>query len=87
MYVEGGEAKRYRHITWPDVDYLGYSYRRESLKSPLTNPVIDMAETYVAHRIIRRLAHWGVWAFFTRFQVINGENMPDGGPVILWVSS
>ena len=44
-----------------------------------------MTETYVAHRIIRKLAHWGVWAFFTRFQVINGENMPDSGPVIVWV--
>jgi hypothetical protein len=44
-----------------------------------------MTEAYVAHRIIRKLAHWGVWAFFTRFQVINGENMPDGGPVIMCV--
>ena len=50
-------------------------------------PSLTMTEAYVAHRIIRKLAHWGVWAFFTRFQVINGENMPDGGPVILWVSS
>lgn len=42
-----------------------------------------MTEAYIAHRIIRKLAHWGVWAFFTRFEVINGENMPDGGPVII----
>ncbi|KAF9650871.1 acyltransferase [Thelephora ganbajun] len=42
-----------------------------------------MTEAYVAHRIIRRFAHWGVWAFFTRFHVINGENMPDSGPVII----
>jgi glycerol-3-phosphate O-acyltransferase / dihydroxyacetone phosphate acyltransferase len=44
-----------------------------------------MTEAYVAHMIIRKLAHWGVWAFFARFQVINGENMPDVGPVIMWV--
>lgn len=45
-----------------------------------------MTEAYIAHRVIRRLAHWGIWAFFTRFQVINGENMPDGGPVIMYVT-
>lgn len=49
-------------------------------------PSSTMTEAYVAHRIIRKLAHWGVWAFFARFQVINGENMPDFGPVIMWVS-
>ena len=53
--------------------------------TPERVPSSTMTETYVAHRIIRKLAHWGVWAFFTRFQVINGENMPDSGPVIVWV--
>lgn len=60
------------------------SLEAAQIANSLTSTI--MTEVYVAHRIIRKLAHWGVWAFFARFQVINGENMPDGGPVIMWVS-
>ncbi|KAF7427876.1 hypothetical protein PC9H_007092 [Pleurotus ostreatus] len=37
----------------------------------------------VLHRVIRRLASWAVWSFFTEVHVIGGENVPKHGPIIV----
>lgn len=39
----------------------------------------------VLHRVIRRLASWAVWSFFTEVHVIGGENVPKHGPIIVSV--
>lgn len=41
---------------------------------------------YLLHRVIRRIASWGVYSFFTEVRVIGGENVPVNGPVIVYVS-
>ncbi|KAI0246459.1 hypothetical protein BJV78DRAFT_1135151 [Lactifluus subvellereus] len=38
---------------------------------------------YVLHRIIRRIASWAVYSFFTEVRVIGGENVPANGPIIV----
>jgi len=35
------------------------------------------------HRIIRKLAGWAVWSFFTEVRVIGAENVPKDGPIIV----
>jgi glycerol-3-phosphate O-acyltransferase / dihydroxyacetone phosphate acyltransferase len=42
-----------------------------------------MSNAYVLHRIIRRLAGWAVWSFFTEVHVIGEENVPKEGPIIV----
>jgi 1-acyl-sn-glycerol-3-phosphate acyltransferase len=42
-----------------------------------------MSDAYILHRIIRRLAGWAVWSFFTEVHVIGGENVPKEGPIIV----
>jgi hypothetical protein len=41
---------------------------------------------YLLHRVLRRIASWGVYSFFTEVRVIGGENVPANGPVIVYVS-
>ncbi|KAH9859064.1 glycerol-3-phosphate-acyltransferase [Lenzites betulinus] len=41
-----------------------------------------MANAYIVHRVIRRIASWAVVAFFTEIHVIGGENVPRDGPII-----
>lgn len=45
-----------------------------------------MDTDYVSHRIIRRIASWAVYSFFTEVRVIGGENVPLNGPIIVYVS-
>ena len=40
---------------------------------------------YLLHRVLRRIASWGVYSFFTEVRVIGGENVPANGPVIVYV--
>ncbi|TDL21704.1 acyltransferase [Rickenella mellea] len=42
-----------------------------------------MSESKVLHRVIRRIAGWAVWSFFTEVHVIGGENVPADGPIIV----
>ncbi|EGO00424.1 hypothetical protein SERLA73DRAFT_181008 [Serpula lacrymans var. lacrymans S7.3] len=42
-----------------------------------------MSDVKVLHRVIRRLAGWAVWSFFTEVHVIGGENVPVEGPIIV----
>lgn len=37
-----------------------------------------------AHTIILRIAKWAVGSFFDTIEVINGENVPTNGPVIMY---
>jgi hypothetical protein len=47
----------------------------------------DFMDTdYISHRIIRRIASWAVYSFFTEVRVIGGENVPLNGPIIVYVS-
>ena len=38
----------------------------------------------VAHTIILRIANWAVESFFDTIEVINGDNVPKTGPVIMY---
>ncbi|KAH9988453.1 hypothetical protein BJV74DRAFT_885341 [Russula compacta] len=42
-----------------------------------------METDYILHRIIRRIASWAVYSFFTEVRVIGGENVPVNGPIIV----
>ncbi|KAH7916613.1 hypothetical protein BJ138DRAFT_1139465 [Hygrophoropsis aurantiaca] len=42
-----------------------------------------MSDSKSLHRVIRRLAGWAVWSFFTEVHVIGGENVPTEGPIIV----
>ncbi|KAJ8583317.1 hypothetical protein M405DRAFT_799415 [Rhizopogon salebrosus TDB-379] len=42
-----------------------------------------MSDTKVLHLIIRRLADWSTWSFFTEVRVIGGEHVPRDGPLIV----
>ena len=44
---------------------------------------LAMSDAYILHRIIRRLAGWAVWSFFTEVHVIGEENVPKEGPIIV----
>ncbi|KAF8549758.1 hypothetical protein OG21DRAFT_1514834 [Imleria badia] len=35
------------------------------------------------HKVIRQLAGWAVWSFFTEVRVVGGENVPVEGPIIV----
>ncbi|KAG1751287.1 uncharacterized protein EDB91DRAFT_1104513 [Suillus paluster] len=41
-----------------------------------------MSDSKVLHLVIRRIADWSLWSFFTEVRVIGGENVPDDGPLI-----
>jgi hypothetical protein len=45
-----------------------------------------MDTDYILHRILRRIASWAVYSFFTEVRVIGGENVPLNGPIIVYVS-
>jgi len=40
---------------------------------------------YLFHRVLRRIASWGAYSFFTEVRVIGGENVPANGPIIVYV--
>lgn len=42
-----------------------------------------MSDTKTLHRVIRRLAGWSVWSFFTEVRVVGAENVPKDGPIIV----
>ncbi|KAI5117860.1 hypothetical protein M0805_007703 [Coniferiporia weirii] len=42
-----------------------------------------MSENKVLHRVIRRLAGWAVWSFFSEVHIIGAENVPEDGPMIV----
>ncbi|KAF9227110.1 hypothetical protein BS17DRAFT_800227 [Gyrodon lividus] len=42
-----------------------------------------MSDSQTLHRVIRRLAGWAVWSFFTEVRVLGGENVPEDGPIIV----
>ncbi|OCB87279.1 hypothetical protein A7U60_g5607 [Sanghuangporus baumii] len=42
-----------------------------------------MAENKVLHRVLRRLAGWAVWSFFSEVHIIGEENVPADGPLIV----
>ncbi|KAH7888964.1 hypothetical protein F5I97DRAFT_1803842 [Phlebopus sp. FC_14] len=42
-----------------------------------------MSDSKALHRVIRRLAGWAVWSFFTEVRVVGGENVPKDGPIIV----
>ena len=44
-----------------------------------------MDTDYILHRILRRIASWAVYSFFTEVRVIGGENVPTNGPIIVYV--
>jgi glycerol-3-phosphate O-acyltransferase / dihydroxyacetone phosphate acyltransferase len=46
-----------------------------------------MADNKVLHRVLRRLAGWAVWSFFTEVHVIGGENVPLDGPLIVYAAN
>ena len=45
-----------------------------------------MDTDYILHKIIRRIASWAVYSFFTEVRVIGGEKVPMNGPIIVYVS-
>jgi glycerol-3-phosphate O-acyltransferase / dihydroxyacetone phosphate acyltransferase len=45
-----------------------------------------MDTDYILHRILRRIASWAVYSFFTEVRVIGGEKVPMSGPIIVYVS-
>lgn len=45
-----------------------------------------MSENKVLHRVIRRLAGWAVWSFFSEVRIIGEEHVPTDGPMIVLVS-
>ena len=42
-----------------------------------------MDTDYILHRILRRIASWATYSFFTEVRVIGGENVPMNGPIIV----
>ncbi|KAH9022575.1 glycerol-3-phosphate-acyltransferase [Lactarius pseudohatsudake] len=42
-----------------------------------------MDTDYILHKVIRRIASWAVYSFFTEVRVIGGENVPANGPIIV----
>ncbi|KAF9241788.1 hypothetical protein BU15DRAFT_73132 [Melanogaster broomeanus] len=42
-----------------------------------------MPDAQPLHRVIRQLAGWAVWSFFTEVHVVGGENVPEEGPIIV----
>ncbi|KAI0028599.1 hypothetical protein K488DRAFT_89590 [Vararia minispora EC-137] len=54
--------------------------------SSFTPTIIDntvaMEDPMILHRIIRQIAAWAVYSFFTELRVIGGENVPRDGPLI-----
>ncbi|KAI0769443.1 glycerol-3-phosphate-acyltransferase [Trametes elegans] len=42
-----------------------------------------MSDSYIVHRVIRRIAGWAVVSFFTEIHVIGSENVPKEGPIIV----
>ncbi|KAI5982765.1 hypothetical protein F5J12DRAFT_944409 [Pisolithus orientalis] len=42
-----------------------------------------MSDAKTLHRVIRRLAGWSVWSFFTEVRVVGAENVPKDGPIIV----
>lgn len=46
---------------------------------------MQMDTDYILHRIIRRIASWAVYSFFTEVRVIGGEKVPAHGPIIVYV--
>ncbi|KAL4078255.1 hypothetical protein V8B97DRAFT_1865729 [Scleroderma yunnanense] len=51
-------------------------------KSPDEHPQCS-TEPKMLHRVIRKLAGWAVWSFFTEVRVIGAENVPKDGPIIV----
>lgn len=41
------------------------------------------ADAKILHRVIRQLAGWAVWSFFTEVHIIGEENVPRTGPLIV----
>ncbi|KAG2122825.1 hypothetical protein BD769DRAFT_957506 [Suillus cothurnatus] len=42
-----------------------------------------MSDSKVLHSVIRRIADWSLWSFFTEVRVIGGEHVPLDGPIIV----
>ncbi|KAI0058117.1 hypothetical protein BV25DRAFT_1830479 [Artomyces pyxidatus] len=42
-----------------------------------------MDNNKVLHRVLRRIASWAVYSFFTEVRVIGGDNVPEHGPLIV----
>lgn len=38
------------------------------------------------HRVLRKLAGWAVWSFFSDVHVIEAANVPRDGPMIVYVA-
>lgn len=41
-----------------------------------------MDDNKVLHRVLRQIARWAVYSFFTEVHVISEENVPRKGPLI-----
>ena len=37
------------------------------------------------HRVLRKLAGWAVWSFFSEVHIIGAANVPSDGPMIVFV--
>lgn len=48
---------------------------------------MSMYENKILHRVIRKLAGWAVWSFFSEVHIIGEENVPLDGPLIVYVPS
>ncbi|THH14024.1 hypothetical protein EW146_g6264 [Bondarzewia mesenterica] len=46
-----------------------------------------MEDNKVLHRVLRGIASWAVYSFFTEVRVIGEENVPRHGPLIVYVAS
>lgn len=44
-----------------------------------------MDADYIVHKVVRRIASWAVYSFFTEVRVIGGENVPANGPIVVYV--
>jgi 1-acyl-sn-glycerol-3-phosphate acyltransferase len=44
-----------------------------------------ISDPKVLHRVIRRVAYWAVWSFFSQVHVIGSEHVPKDGPIIVCV--
>ncbi|OAX39732.1 hypothetical protein K503DRAFT_738887 [Rhizopogon vinicolor AM-OR11-026] len=42
-----------------------------------------MSDSKALHFVIRRVADWSIWSFFTEVRVIGGEDVPRDGPLIV----
>lgn len=43
------------------------------------------SDSQMLHKVLRKLARWAVWSFFTEVRVVGGENVPVEGPIIVYV--